>query len=210
MIFIPFRLFGYGENARKRIIQYFIFISAWLSYVYLLSTSGFLNNFDLPPRMPLMIVIPVIIFMILITRRSYFKKLIEEIPDSFLTGIQSFRILVELLIYGAFLNGIFPERATFAGLNFDILVGVSAPIIAFLCAKSIIRKRGILLWNFISLSILTVTVYSFISSYFFLGFADDANSGELVSFPYILLPSVLLPFAIFYHILSIRKHLHKT
>lgn len=206
MITSPLPLFMKADHSKKLILHYSLLVVFWISYVVLLSASGILANFKLPPRLPLLIVIPMLVFMIFVTRTSAFKSILTKSTNQQLIGIQSFRILVELLIYGAFLNNIFPRRATFEGLNYDILVGVSAPAIAYLSRKKIIGRKGILAWNITGLAILSVTVYSFISSYYFMGYSNT-NSLQFINPPYLFLASVLLPFALFYHILSMRKQL---
>ncbi|MEM1137255.1 MAG: hypothetical protein AAGI07_15560, partial [Bacteroidota bacterium] len=120
-------------------------------------------------------------------------------------ALQSFRIFVELLIYATYLKGIFPQRATFEGLNFDILVGISAIFMSIGISKSLVKKRGVLIWNVAAMCILLLTVYSFIYTYYFTNFVDSGMGYKFVEFPYILLGSVLLPIAIFLHIFSIKQ-----
>ena len=210
MFFTVFVLFKLTNAPQKFYIRYGLGFIIWLLYVTVISELGILNNFSLPPRLPLLIVIPAIVFIIYITSTDVFKKLMQQIPMHLIIYIQSFRIGVEFLIYGAFINGIFPERATFEGINYDILVGISALIVAYLVQKNKIGTQAIFIWNVISLAILTVTVYAFISSYYFSDFLVNNQKLAFIKMPYVLLPAVLLPFAIFYHVVSIRQLVLKT
>ena len=95
-----------------------------------------------------MIVGPVLIGILLLSGIKSFQPLLQKTGLHLPVFLQSFRIIVELLIYGAFLEGVFPQRATFEGLNFDILVGISAPVIGWLILKKRIGfKKGLLIWN---------------------------------------------------------------
>jgi len=156
-----------------------------------------------------MVVIPSFILILFITSRNAVKKSIAIVSRSFAIYIQAFRIGVELLIYGAFLNGVFPKNVTFEGINFDIIVGVSALLVGYLVQRKIMGRIGVLIWNFSSLAILSVTVYAFISTYYFSNFSTTIQSIQFVKMPYLLLASVLLPFAVFYHVVSIRQHFTK-
>jgi hypothetical protein len=179
----------------------------WLIYVVILNRLGILQNFDLPPRVPLFLVIPAVTAIIVITGRKSFATILQVTPLHIPVLLQSFRIFVEILIYEAFLEGVFPERATFKGINFDILVGISSVVIGIMVFKKRVGSKVLLTWNVISLMVLTVTVYSFISTYYFTDYLTNLQQGvkSFVDFPYLLLASVLLPIAVFLHVFSIRQ-----
>lgn len=201
----------FGKYSHGKIIRPFAgWIVGWLAYLSLLDYSDILKNFDLPPRIPLLVVIPAIILIVVIAKRKPMVVLLEAIPLHWAVFLQSFRIFVELLIYATFLEGIFPQRATFQGLNYDIVVGISALPMGLLVMKGIITNRGILVWNMVSLGILSLTVYSFISTYYFSDYPLTNDTMKFVELPYLLLASVLLPTAIFLHVFSIRQVLNNS
>lgn len=205
-----FYVLGQSVDRKRLIRNYVLYFAIWLGYIFVLSNTGLLDVFSLPPRVPLFIIVPSIIICIVVTGRPAFKEIMAKLPVTFAVYIQSFRILVELLIYGAFVKGIFPQAVTFEGTNFDILVGLSALVVGFLVQRHLIDKKGLLVWNIVSLCILTLTGYSFISSYYFYDMVNLEQALRFVRFPYLLLPSVLLPFAMFYHTLSIRQLMLKN
>lgn len=207
MLFSIFRLFNSSENKLILKKNFLITISIWVVYVIIMSASGLLNSLSLPPRAPVFIILPAFTIVFITTSRSIFKQLLSTLSKSSLVYIQSFRILVELLIYGAFLDGAFPQRVTFEGLNYDILVGISALPIGYLIQKEHIGRKGIITWNILGLLVLSLTGYAFISSFYFSDFVDLAGEIALVQLPYIFLPAILLPIAIFYHVISIRQNL---
>jgi hypothetical protein len=186
-------------------VSYITFVMIWLSYVFVMSESRLLEDFTLPPRVPIFFVIPMVVGILFITSRNWFKHSLLTTSVSSIVYVQAFRILVELLIYGASEQNIFPKRATFEGLNYDIVVGISALIIGFLVQRNLIGKTALLVWNFFSLTILAVTVYSFISTYYFTDYPYAVGNFQFVKMPYVLLASVLLPVAIFFHVASIRQ-----
>ena len=200
-----FFLFNFSERRKALSFAFAGLLSIWLIYILILSESDILEDFSLPPRLPLLIVIPAILFILAITGRDRFRDVLMQTPRHLPVYLQSYRIVVELLIYGAFLEGVFPEKATFKGLNYDILVGLSAPLIAWLYQYRKISDKALLTWNVVSLVVLSLTVYSFISTYYFSDYVQSMNNMDFVKLPYLLLASVLLPVAVFLHIFSLRQ-----
>ncbi len=199
-------LFKNDAAPQKATRVYFLLCSIWGAYLLALNGLHVLDHFGLPPRVVLLIVLPAVIGIIYATGRKSFLVVLKQTPLHLPVFLQSFRILVELLIYGAFLEGVFPERATFKGLNYDILVGLSAIIVGLLVLQNKFSPEMLLGWNIVSLLILSVTVYSFISTYYFTDYLLIQVGGKsFVDFPYLLLASVLLPIAIFLHVFSIRQ-----
>ena len=200
-----FFLLQHSTKKRRLVSSYAIALAAWMVYVVFIARTGLLADFSLPPRLPLLIVIPAIVGCIFLTGRRNFIEVLDKTPPYVPVYLQSFRIVVELLIYGAFLQGVFPERATFSGINYDILVGASAPVIGFLLQSGRMSHRGLLVWNLVAMSILSVTVYAFISTYYFTDYVAQVGNTDFTDLPYLLLAAVLLPVAVFLHIFSIRQ-----
>ncbi len=198
-----------GYSRSKVLLYIFMGLIIWTSYLTILSKTGVLLDFGMPPRVPLMIVFPVIAFILVIVNRNFMNQALTETSIHLPVFMQSFRILVELLIYATYLKGVFPQRATFEGLNYDILVGISALLAGFGILKGVIKPKGALIWNITSIGVLILTVYSFISTYYFSDFASTLEGSRFVEFPYLLLASVLLPAAIFLHAFSIKQILNR-
>ncbi len=195
---------------RKIISRLLTGLLIWFVYLIILAQTDVLKNFELPPRIPLLVVIPATVLLLILVNSQLMKQTIRNTPLFLPIVLQSFRVLVELLIYATYQKSVFPKRATFEGLNFDILVGLSAIVVGVAVAKGLIRRRGILLWNIAAMCILALTVYSFISAYYWSDFGASAVRLRFVEFPYLLLPSVLLPTAIFLHIFSLKQVTRNT
>ncbi|MBV6646721.1 MAG: hypothetical protein KI790_14790 [Cyclobacteriaceae bacterium] len=201
MLLFLFKSYSKGQL----LLSWLVVIFIWVSYLAVLIRSGVLMNFGFPPRVPLFIVIPAIALIIVGVNSRYAQRFMTTTPLHVPILMQSFRVLVELLIYATYLKGVFPLRATFEGLNFDILVGISAVFVGVGVYRGLIKAQAVVIWNIASLGILLVTVYSFISTYYFMDFAEVGDSAKFVEFPYILLASVLLPAAIFLHAFSLKQ-----
>ena len=207
MLFVGLVLISYAPNTSKTRVWFTLIIVVWEIYVLFLSKAGLLDTSFFPPRIPLLLMLPALVIIIIGTGTKRFKHINKQIPPHLLIYAQSFRIIVELLIFGAFLNGIFPEQVTFEGTNFDVLAGISAIPMGYLVQKGKIDKKGILVWNVICLLLLMTAIGSFVYSYYLT--ETPFVSQEFVSAPYVYLAGFLAPMAVFFHVLSIRQQLSK-
>ncbi|MCB9261425.1 MAG: hypothetical protein H6607_03545 [Flavobacteriales bacterium] len=194
-----------STKSKKALLIFVSLMAVWFTYVYLISKFGILNNLAMPPKVPVLVVLPIMAILIGVVFSNRFKPVLTNSSLYKPVFFQSFRILVELLIFGAYLKGVFPKQATFEGYNFDILVGISAVIIGFLLWKTKLRKKALLAWNISGFAILFITVFSFVYSFYFTDFIEDVNHFPFVEMPNILLASFLMPMAVFLHLFSIRQ-----
>ena len=181
-----------------------ISILAWLSITGPLSATRFFKNFDsIPPRI-FLVIVPVIAFLGFVSASSWFSCWIQEIPQKWLIYLQSFRVVMEIVLWLLAKQHLAPELLTWDDRNFDILVGVSAPFMACFFAKN---RRVVLVWNvFGVLMLLNVFIHGLLSAPLpFQVFHTDPPNTFVSGVPYIWLPSFVVPFAFFLHILSIRK-----
>jgi hypothetical protein len=204
------KAFTDGRQQKRFKIKTALTLIIWLTYVSLISLSGIFTIAALPPRIPLLLVLPAFVFFIYFFASRQFKAFIAHTPASWPVYFQSFRIIVELLIWGAFLNGILPKEASFEGYNFDIAIGITAPFIGyFIVAKGGSKNTGALLaWNFIGLITLVIVVFILMSrSYFYcsFGLSESILARGLGVFPYTFLAGFFMPLAVFMHIYSIIK-----
>jgi len=108
-----------------------ILVLLWLGLQTILSLSGFFTiTHTIPPRILLFVLPPVIIISILFgsVRGRHF---IDQLNPAALCLIFIIRIPVELVLYGLFLNKQVPLGMTFAGGNYDIFSGLTAPFIYY-------------------------------------------------------------------------------
>ncbi|MEZ4971876.1 MAG: hypothetical protein R2820_01125 [Cyclobacteriaceae bacterium] len=184
-------------------------LSFWLALVSALSIRGFFSNFNtFPPRLMIVLFVPLItlVWALLISKTT--KELLPFISPRALTGLQVFRLFVEILLWMLFIQNLIPIQMTFEGRNFDILAGITGPIIAYLAySKNVIGKTGVAIWNIACLCLLINIVATAILSIpgplrYFMN--EPANT-IVAEFPIIWLPAFLVPLAYSLHFLSLRQ-----
>jgi hypothetical protein len=188
--------------------KFLIIVSVWILLLTVLSVSGQLNDFsNFPPRMMLVMLVAftVIVWFVI---SSHSNELLSKVPARWIIKMQGFRIIVELFLWWAYLDQVVPVQMTFEGRNFDILVGLSAPLVSLWCLKpSNQRLPWVLIWNIVGLILLfNIVVIAVLSmptpmQYFF---NEPANT-VIVTFPWVLLPGILVSLAFALHLLSIKQ-----
>lgn len=186
-----------------------LLLAGWLSYVTVISVAGVLQKGGLPPRIPLMLILPLFTFMFWFVRSGRFAGVIAALPGVWLVYAQSFRIIVELLLHALYKEGILPKMGTFEGYNYEIVIGITALLIGYLGYTKQVLPRGILvLWNWMGLGTLAVVVFIFLSHVYMRGLyvnPEPLSIEDFGAFPYTLLAGFLMPMAVFMHVLSLMK-----
>jgi hypothetical protein len=161
-----------------------------------------------PPKLIAFGVLPMVLFMLTILFTQRGRRFMDSLPPAPLTYLHTIRIPVEITLYCLFLAHTVPEIMTFAGRNFDILAGLTAPFVAyFVVQKKVGNRRIALLWHLLSLALLTnIVVIAALSAplpFQQVGF-EQPNVAILYA-PYTLLPTVVVPIVLFCHIAAIRQ-----
>lgn len=60
-----------GDHPKALLSNYVIVGTVWLAYTIIISQTGILNNFTLPPSVPLLLVIPSIVGIIFLTGTTF-------------------------------------------------------------------------------------------------------------------------------------------
>ncbi|GEO03819.1 hypothetical protein AAE02nite_14830 [Adhaeribacter aerolatus] len=127
---------------------------AWLGLLALLANQHFFSDFStLPPRFVLAIV-PPWLFIAWIASRKSFRYLLSLVPAAWVVYLQSFRVVVEIGLWMVFVAGVCPVQMTFEGRNFDILVGLTAPLAGYFLFRKELKFRWGALWNIFGLVLL--------------------------------------------------------
>ena len=187
-------------------------ILIWMGIAGVLGATGFYQKLGtFPPRFILLLP-PSILFVLLLFTNKKSKKFIDSLSLKHLTILHIVRIPVEITLYYIFLSGLIPDLMTFDGYNFDILSGITAPIMYYLVfVKKTMGRKGLLIWNIICLglliNILVIAVLSAQTPFQQLAF-DQPNIG-VTYFPFVWLPAVIVPIVLFSHLASIRQLIHR-
>jgi len=180
----------------------------WLVLQGAVSLSGFYTVTSVvPPRFALLLMPPVVFIIAL-----FFIKRGRWAMDSFdvkiLTLLHVVRILVELVLYWLHLHKVIPQVMTFEGRNYDILCGITAPLVWYFgYVKPMFGKKVLLAWNAICLLLLANIVITAVLSapLPFQRFAFDEPSVALFYFPFVWLPGFIVPTVFFAHLVTIRR-----
>jgi hypothetical protein len=188
-------------------------IVCWIIIQSVLAYTNFYSSHTeaTPPRF-FLAVLPVFLSIAILFNTRKGKLLIDALPVEPLYWFHSIRVPVELVLYGLFLQKEIPELMTFAGRNFDILAGITAPVVAYFgIRKQKFGKAFLLFWNFGCIALLLNIVFNAILSapFPFQQFALDQPNIAVLYFPMILLPAFVVPVVFFAHFVSIRRLLQK-
>jgi small-conductance mechanosensitive channel len=184
-----------------------LFIGAWFLVTGGLASAGFFSNFAaVPPRLLFALFIPAVVLAIAIPVSGDLREALGDTPIGWLIALQTFRVVVELVLWRGYKSGAIPVQMTFEGRNFDILAGLTAPFAAWLWQRTHNRTFAIA-WNIAGIVLLAnIIVVAILSTPGrFRVFTDGPPNTLLTHFPFIYLPAVLVPVAYTAHILSLRR-----
>lgn len=191
---------------------FMIVMAIWIVLQSAIAITGFYTNFKaVPPRFPLL-VLPPLLFLIYNLSTKKGNNFLQSFNLKTLTIFHVIRIPVELVLYGLFLHKAIPSLMTFEGRNFDIISGITAPIVYYLAfVKKSIGRNALILWNIICLIlVINVVIHSILASPTpFQQFAFDQPNIGILYFPFVLLPSFLVPMVILSHVSAIKQLLNK-
>jgi hypothetical protein len=197
-----------GRDAKRGVRAAGVALVGWLALTAVLADRGFFEDFQaLPPHM-LLAVGPPLLALLALTASRRVLPLLDALPNAWPVGAQAFRIVVEIVLWRLAVAGVAPEIMTFTGRNVDILVGLSAPLVAYFCfVRRAWPERVAVWWNVAGIVILlNVVVHAQLSAPTpFRVFATEPPAVFIGDLPYIWLPAFLVPLAWLLHAVSLRQ-----
>jgi len=178
----------------------------WHIYVYVMASSGILDNFDFPPRFFLFLILPLFIFTGVFIYLNRNNSWIKNIPEDWLIFYQSFRLLIESIFVFSVAEGILNKEVTIEGYNYDMVFAFTAPLFGFVAYKKLLSRKVLVSWNYAGLLVIASIIFLFLSSVFnpqLFGSETMILPAAAVKYPYILVAGFLMPSAVFIHVLSI-------
>lgn len=182
-------------------------LAAWLVYGGVLGNAGVVGDASMRPPGPAFLLVPVFLFVALfLARSSAGERLALSIPLWIILAAQAFRVGVELFLHQLWLAGMAPRMITYAGGNWDIVIGLSAPVIAYLYAQQRIGDRLVLAWNILGLATLAnVALRALLTAPGALNFVKaEIPNTAIGTFPFTYIPGLLAPLALVLHVMAIR------
>jgi hypothetical protein len=200
---------GGAPSGRRRLVRGalgVVVLAGWLALTDRVAASGALLDFSATPPRFSKLVAATALSTVLLALSPLGAGLARRVPLAALVGFQAFRLPVELILAELHRQGAIPVQMTFEGLNFDIATGLSAVVVAYLAHRGSAGRRAILAWNTAGLFLLAaIVVVANLSSPAFRIFPAGPSSALLATRPFIWLPTVLVPAALFGHVLVYRK-----
>lgn len=197
-------LFHYANGKPNKLT---LLIIGWSLLQSFLAYVGFYEDTQsIPPRFGLVLIptILLIIYGLLPKQQKWIEKHRNTKISTFLHIV---RLPVEIVLWQLFIFQMVPELMTFEGRNFDILAGITAPIVGFGFLKNWIGKKALLIWNVLGLILVLFILFNGILSAElpFQQFGFDQPNRAIIYFPFILLPAVIVPIVIWTHLSDIIK-----
>jgi hypothetical protein len=207
---VAFAIHRYSRPDRRRLytLVYTSVIGGWLAITGGLAAVGFFADTDSAPPRPLLLLVPTIGLAIALATSRIGKELADRAPIVFLVGLHAFRLPLELVMHVAAREGTMPEQMTFTGLNFDILTGATAVVVAALVARNRAPRWLVAAWNTLgSVLLVAIGAIAIASLPTFHAFGSDPARVNtwVLHFPFVWLPAALVSVALFGHIVVWRR-----
>lgn len=183
----------------------------WLVVQAILGATGFYRT-DAPTPRPMLLLGPplVVVAVALLIPRS--RRWLTGLPLRPLVWVHAVRVAVELVLWGLAERGVVPRAMTFEGTNFDILTGLTAPVVAVVGFRAGQPRRWLLTgWHLMGIGLLanvvTTAVLSMPTPLQQLNF-DRPNVG-VFDFPFTWLPAFVVPAVLLAHLASLAQLLSR-
>jgi hypothetical protein len=181
--------------------------AVWLAFTALLGKSGLLAVWDARPPRPLLLLLPTL-GLPLWLGGSRVGAALSRAPLWLLVGLHAFRLPLELLMHRAAEEGVMPPQMTYTGVNFDVVTGVTALVVATLVAIGRAPRWLVVGWNALGTLLLFVVVGVAVSSLpLFAAFGRDPShlNTWVLYFPFVWLPAGAVSVAVLGHLLLWRR-----
>jgi hypothetical protein len=174
----------------------------------LLGLSDFYNDINtMNARFPLL-VLPLMTFFTSLFIFRDGRIFIDSLDIKTLTLLHSIRIPVEIVLFWLYQHHTIPLEMTFEGRNFDILSGLTAPLIYYFgFIKKQLSRKLMISWNVVCILLLVNVVANALLSLpvRFKNFGFDEANTAVGFFPFLLLPAIVVPLVLFSNIFTIRQ-----
>ena len=202
-------LFHYANGKPKKLT---LVVLGWSLLQSILAFIGFYENTDLIPPRFLYVLIPVLAMLIYGFTKKPRIWILQNRRTEWSTFLHTIRIPVEIVLFYLLVSKMIPELMTFEGRNFDILAGMTAPIIGVLWVKKRIGRKALIIWNVLGLVlVLFIFANGILSSELPIQlFGFEQPNRAVNHFPFILLPATVVPIVIYTHITDINKLWNET
>jgi hypothetical protein len=181
---------------------------AWFAMQGVISATDFYAVTDRVPPRPFLLVAMPLLFIIFLFVTKWGREFTDSLDLKMLIMLHVVRLPIPLLLYAVYLSGGMPEMMTFMGNNYDIIAGITAPVVYYFAfVKRKLGRNMLLLWNFIGLglfiNLVIIAVLSIPSP--LQRFNFDRPNTALLHFPFTWLRCIVVPLVLYSHLAAIRQ-----
>jgi hypothetical protein len=197
---------GLGKQGGEQSLRWLMFFALWLTGQAWLSAYGIYWNTEISP--PFMVYPTILALLFAIIMALAPLRSMRHIPLDTLMSLHALRAINELVMWWLYGQELMPKELTFVGRNYDVIIGITAPFIAWLCFSGrLIHRNWALIWNLVGiaslLNLLLMAVLSIKTPFQQMGF--EIPNEAAVYFPFIWLPTFMIPLWLFAHIIAIKR-----
>jgi hypothetical protein len=165
----------------------------WIALVLEVANAGLLRLWTVRPPPSMLFFVAIAVLGVVFARSPAGDRLARGVPLWALVGVHGYRLPLELLMQRAAAAGIMPEQMSYTGLNFDIVTGASALLLAIPLAIWRVPRGVVMGWNVLGLALLwTIVGIGVASTPMFQVFGPDRLNTFIADPPYVLLPAVMV------------------
>jgi hypothetical protein len=195
-----------SADERRAAVRTAVVTLVWLALTAGAARTGRLSFTTVPPTMLIAVALGIVLVLRLGLSATG-ARIAATVPLAALVGAQAFRLPLELAMHRAWTEGLMPVQMSYSGLNFDIVTGATALILAIALAVPSLPAVWVHAWNVLGfvllLNIVTIAILS--APLPIRVFMSEPANVWITSFPFIWLPTVLVPAALLGHILIWRR-----
>jgi hypothetical protein len=184
-----------------------VILILWLLLQGLIARTGFYTTIGTYPQRFMLLIGPPLALILGLFVTPQGRHFLNRLDPAMLTLLHVIRIPVEVVLYWLFLYKTVPELMTFEGRNFDVLSGITAPIIFYFgYIRKVLNKRILIAWNLVCLALLfNIVIHAVLSAPLpFQKFAFDQPNLAVLYFPFNWLPACVVPLVLLAHLATLR------
>lgn len=185
-----------------------LLLPLWFAAAVAVSYAGvFRGTPSSPPTIEFGIFTPIILGLVWLWRSATAKRLLDAVPQSWLVGLQFYRVLGAIFLVMYAQDRMPAAFAVPAGAG-DVAIGLLAPIIAIAYARGVAGRELLVVgWNLFGLLDLANAIATgFLTSPSPLqALSLDAPNQLITEYPLVLVPLFGVPLAVILHVASLIK-----
>jgi hypothetical protein len=208
-VVIPLALAGFlvwaAARAGRSVALTAALTTLWLAGTWIVAASGVLRQWQRVPPPMMFLVIAIVAIAAAIAFSGFGGALATRVPLAVLVGVQGFRLPLEIAMHALVARGVMPPQMSYGGLNYDIVSGATAIVVAALLVAGRAGRGLVLAWNLLGLALLANILAVAILSMPMVAAFGPARVNVFVTYPpYVWLPAVLVLAALAGHLLVFR------